>query len=175
MERAKNNLQLFDPSSEVGNQEKTFLIHGTDKIPIYAENTSKNSLSFRYLGQRRHNQPDEPARLLIKDNGDSVALGPCRILSDSNLDESGGRLVFMHDLYDFERLLGKNKILKLQIPFSDLPHVMARKDAIRPSFKEYTADLTYDLSVYKNLFDEMDLKYCRRTRRSTNRRSKCTY
>jgi extracellular factor (EF) 3-hydroxypalmitic acid methyl ester biosynthesis protein len=160
MERAKNNLQLFDTSSEVGNQEKNLLVSGTDKIPIYAENTSKNSLSFCYLDQRRHNHPDEPAGLLIKDNGDSVALGPRRILSDLDLDEYGRRLIFRHDLYDFEHLLGKNKILKLQIPFSDLPHVMARKDAIRPSFKEYTADLTYDLSVYKNLFDEMDLKYC---------------
>ena len=160
MESAKTNLQLIDTSSEVSNQEKAFLIHGIDKIPIYAENTSKFSLSFRYLGQRRHKKPDEPVRLLIKNNGDSIELGPCRILSDTNPDGHGGRLVFMNDLYDFECLLGKNKILKLQTPFGDLPHLIARKDAIRSSFKEYTADLTYDLSVYKKLFDEMDLKYC---------------
>jgi extracellular factor (EF) 3-hydroxypalmitic acid methyl ester biosynthesis protein len=160
MQSAKTNLQLIDTSSEVSNQEKTFLIHGIDKIPIYAENTSKYSLSFRYLGRRRHHKPDETVRLLIKNSGDSVELGPCRILSDTKLNGYGGRLVFMHDLYDFECLLGKNKILKLQAPFRDLHHVMARKDAIRSSFKEYIADLTYDLSVYKNLFDEMDLKYC---------------
>jgi len=160
MERAKNNLQLIDTSSEVCNLEKASLIHGTDKIPIYAENTSKCSLSFCYSGRRRHNQPDEPVRLLIKDNGDSVQRGPCPILSDTNLNGSGGRLLFSNEVYDFESLLGKDKLLKLQIPFCDLPHVMARKDAIRPSFKEYTADLTYELSVYKNLFDEMDLKYC---------------
>jgi extracellular factor (EF) 3-hydroxypalmitic acid methyl ester biosynthesis protein len=159
MESAKNNLQLIDTSSEVSNQEKTFLIHGTDKIPIYAENTSRYSLSFRYLGRWRHNHSDEPVRLLIKDNGDSVELGPCRILSDTHLNRCGGRLVFMHDLYDFGHLLGKNKILKLQTPFSDLPHVMARKNGIRSSFKEYTADLTYDLSVYKNLFDGVDSQY----------------
>jgi extracellular factor (EF) 3-hydroxypalmitic acid methyl ester biosynthesis protein len=161
MESAKNNLQLIDTSSEVSNQEKTFLIHGIDKIPIYAENTSKYSLSFRYLDRRRHHKQDEPVRLLIKSSGDSVELGPCRILSDTKFNGYGGRLVFMHDLYDFECLLGKNKIFKLQAPFRDLPDVMARKDAIRSSFKEYTADLTYDLSVYKNLFDEMDLKYCK--------------
>jgi extracellular factor (EF) 3-hydroxypalmitic acid methyl ester biosynthesis protein len=160
MESAKNNLQLIDTSSEVSNQEKAFLIHGTDKIPIYAENTSRYSLSFRYSGGQHHNQPDEPVRLLIKNNGDSVELGPCRILSDTNLNGYGGRLVFTNEVYDFECLLRKNKILKLQAPFSDLPHVMARKDAIRSSFKEYTADLTYDLSVYKKLFDDLDLKYC---------------
>ena len=159
MESAKTNLRLIDTSSEVSNQEKTFLIHGIDKIPIYAEKASKYSVSFRYLGRRRHHRPDEPVRLLIKKSGDSVELGPCRILSDTKLNGYGGHLVFMHDLYDFECLLGQNKILKLQAPFRDLPHVMARKDAIRSSFKEYTADLTYDLSVYKNLFDEMDFKY----------------
>ena len=46
MESAKNFLQLTDTNSEVSNQEKAFLLHGTDKIPIYAENTSKYSLSF---------------------------------------------------------------------------------------------------------------------------------
>ena len=161
MESAKTNLQLIDTSSEVSNQEKAFLIRGTDKIPIHAENTSKYSLSFRYLDRRRHHKQDEPVRLLIKSSGDSVELGPCRILSDTKFNGYGGRLVFMHDLYDFECLLSKNRILKLQTSFNDLPHVMARKDAIRSSFKEYTADLTYDLSVYKNLFDEMDLKYCK--------------
>ena len=159
MESAKNNLHLIATSSEVSNQEKAFLIQGTDKIPIYAENTSKYSLSFRYLGRRHHNQPEEPVRLLIKNNGDSVELGPCHILSDANHDGYGGRLVFTNAVYDFECLLGKNKILKLQAPFSDLPHMLARKDAIRPSFKEYTANLTYDLSVYKKLFDDLDLKY----------------
>ncbi len=160
METAKNNLQLIDTNSEVSNQEKAFLLHGTDKIPIYAENTSKYSLSFRYLGQRHHNQPEKPVRLLINNNGRSVELGPCHILSDTNLNGYGGRLVFTNEVYDFESLLGKNEILKLQAPFSDLPHMLARKDAIRPSFKEYTANLTYDLSVYKKLFDDLDSNYC---------------
>jgi hypothetical protein len=31
METAKNNLQLIDTNSEVSNQEKAFLLHGTEK------------------------------------------------------------------------------------------------------------------------------------------------
>ncbi|MGD9136281.1 MAG: hypothetical protein PVH42_05950, partial [Desulfobacterales bacterium] len=159
METAQNKLQTADISSEVSNQEKTFLLHGTDKIPIYAENTSKYSLSFRYLDQQPHIRLEEPVRLLLKNNGDSVELGPCRILTDKNISGFGGRLVFLQDVYDFESLLGRNTVLKLQAPFSDLPHVMARKNAIRTSFKKYAADLTYDLRVYKNLFDEVDSQY----------------
>ena len=159
METAKNNFQRIDTSSQVSNQEKTYLIHGTDKIPIHAENASKFSLSFRYLSRRCHSQSEEPVRLLIKNNGDSVELGPCRVLSDTSPNGYGGRLIFTNEAYDFECLLSKHKILKLQTPFNDLPHMLARKDVIRPSFKEYTADLTYDLSVYKKLFDDLDLQY----------------
>ncbi len=158
MQSAKNSLQIIDKSSEVSRQEKTFLIHGSDEIPIFAENNSKYSLSFRYLG-RHHHQTDEPVKLLIKNNDESVELGPCRILSDTGRNGYGGRLVFMHDVYDFECLLGKNKTLKLQTPFNDLPSTMARKDAIGSPFKEYTADLAYDLNLYKNVFDDVDSKY----------------
>ena len=159
METAKNNFQPIHTSRQVSNQEKTFLIRGTDKIPIHAENTSKYSLSFRYLGQRCHYQADEPVRLLVKNNGDSVELGPCRILADTRSSGYGGCLVFTNEAYDFESLLSKNEILKLQTPFINLPHMLARKDVIRSSFKEYTANLTYDLSVYKKLFDDLDLNY----------------
>ena len=158
MESAKNKLQLIDTSTEVSNQEKTFLLHGSNKIPIYAENVSKYSLEFRYLSEHRH-QTNKPVKLLIKNNGDSVELGPCRILLDNKLNGYGGRLVFLQDVYDFECLLGKNKILKLQAPFSNLPQLLARKNAIRSSFKTYAANLTYDLNVYKNLFDEIDSQY----------------
>ena len=34
--------------------------------------------------------------------------------------------------------------------------VLAHKNKIRQSFKDYTANLSYDLSVYKNIFDSLD-------------------
>ena len=159
MEPAKKAFHPIDTSSEVQNSEKTFLIHGNDKIPIYAESTSKYSLSFRYLDRRRHRKTNEPVRLLVKNNGDSVELGPCCVLPDTDLNGYGGRLVFTNELYDFECLLVKNEILKIQTSFNDLPHMLARKEAIRSSFKEYTADLVYDLSVYKKYFDDLDKPY----------------
>lgn len=158
MQSAKNGLQVIDTRSEVSNNEKTFLILGTDKIPIYPENSSKYSLSFRYA-DRHHHQTGEHVKLLIKNNHESVELGPCRILPDTNFNRSGGRLVFTNEVYDFECLLGKNKILKLQTPFSDLPEVLERKSTIQSSFRDYTADLSYDLNVYKKLFDEVDSQY----------------
>jgi hypothetical protein len=76
MEAAKKNIQTIDTRTEVSLQEKTFLVHGTKKVPISAEVASKYSLYFRYLGNHPLNDPDEPVNLLIRNNGQSVELGP---------------------------------------------------------------------------------------------------
>ena len=47
----------------------------------------------------------------------------------------------------------------MQSPFEDLPLLLSRKEKIKPAFVEYTAKLTYDLNVYKGLFDSLDSQY----------------
>jgi extracellular factor (EF) 3-hydroxypalmitic acid methyl ester biosynthesis protein len=155
----KKKIQLIDTRTEVSLQEKTFLVHGTRQVPIQAECASKYSIFFRYLDGHHLPDSDEPIKLLIRNNGQSVELGPCRILPSPDLKEYAGRLVFMNDVYDVECLLSTNKAIKLQAPFKELPAVMARKEKILPSFKPYTADLSYDLSAYKKVFDDLDLQY----------------
>lgn len=157
--KKKDRVQPIDSSTEVSIQEKTFLLHGTRQIPIQAECASKYSIFFRYLDGHHYPDSDEPVKLLIRNNGQSVELGPCRIIPNPDSKEYAGRLVFMHDVYDVEGLLCTNKLIKLQAPFKELPTVMAQKDKILPSFKQYTADLAYDLSAYKRIFDDLDLQY----------------
>ena len=159
METAKTPLQIIDTSTEVSLQEKTFLVHGSQKIPIHAECASKYSLFFRYLKNPYLRKSDKPVNLLIQNNGNSVELGPCRVLSGHNLNGYAGRIVFLQDVYDLEKLFSKNKLVKLQAPLQKLPGVLARKKTIRPLFVEYTADLTYDLSVFKNSYDDLDSQY----------------
>jgi hypothetical protein len=101
----------------------------------------------------------EFSKLVIQNNGNSVSLGPCRLLSEPNIDGYDWRLVFNKDVYNFESLLVENKVNLLQDAFYNLPLILSHKKKIRESFKNYTADLTYDLSVYKNLFDGLDSKY----------------
>ena len=159
MKTAKKNIRLLDTSTEVSLQEKAFLVHGNRQVPIYAEYASKYSLFFRYLDSHQFTDTDEPVNLLIRNNGQSVELGPCRILPDPNLNGYAGRLVFLREVYDFQSLLQDNKVVKLQSAFSDLPLIFARKEKIQPNFKSYVADLKYDLQIYKNLFDDLDSQY----------------
>ena len=161
METAKKNkAQPIDTSTEVSLQEKTFLVHGTRQVPIRAEYASKYSLFFRYLENHPFGDPDEPVNLLIRNNGQSVELGPCRILPGPELNGYAGRLVFLRDVYDIRSLFKENKVVKLQSPFHDLPLIFARKGNLKPAFKAYVADLKYDLQVYKSLFDDLDSKFC---------------
>ena len=56
-------------------------------------------------------------------------------------------------------LLFDDKLEKLQAELFILPLIIAHKDKIKRSFQEYTANLTYDLNAYKNVFDLLDSKY----------------
>jgi len=95
MEAAKKNTQPIDTRTEVSLQEKTFLVHGTRQIPIIAECASKYSLFFKYKENHDFDHSEEPVNLLIRNNDQSVELGPCRILPDSKINGYAGRLVFL--------------------------------------------------------------------------------
>ena len=131
---------------------KSYLVAGSEKIPIDGKYTSKYSLLNRFLNGNSFNHGTEFSKLVIQNNGDDVELGPCRLLSEPNIEGYGGRLVFLNDVYDLENILFHNKIVKLQSAFLNLPLVLAHKNNIRQSFKNYTANLTYDLNVYRNIF-----------------------
>ena len=132
------------------------LITGREKIPIDATYISRYSLLVRFLDGNSVSDGANFSKLVIQINGEIFELGPCRVISEPNIVGYAGRLIFLRDVYDLERLLFNNKIVKLQNAFLNLPLVLAYKDKIRQSFKNYTADLTYDLSVYKNIFDSLD-------------------
>lgn len=162
METAKKHLQVVDTSAEVTLQEKAFLVHGSERFPIEAKHTSKYSLCFQYK-EKHHNSIDieGPVSLLFEKNGDSFELGPCSVIKRSDLNGFTRRLVFLQDVYDLDYLFYKKKIKKLQTPLHSLPGLLARKALIKPSFREFTSNLSYDLSIYKNSFDSLDSEYCK--------------
>ena len=132
---------------------------GDEVIPIYAKQASKYSLWVRFLNSHNFKDGEEFAKLIIPVNGDSAKLGPCRLLSEPNIDGYAGRITFITDFFDLDTLLSNNKIVKLQSEFLNLPLVLAHKENIFREFKDYTSNLNYDLNVYKNLFDKLDSEY----------------
>lgn len=159
METARKPLQLIDTTTEVSLQERAFLVQGKKEVPIRAERASKYSIFFQYTDDLKFSGIDGPVNLVIKNNGNSVELGPCRIIANPNLNGNGGRVIFTENVYDIQSLFLDKKVIKLQSAFSDLPLILDRKDKIHKNFKEYTGDLAYDLNVYKKIFDSLDWQY----------------
>ncbi len=152
---------MFHEPPEVRNQDldlNLVTVRG-ESIPICARRASKFSLWVRFTDGRPFRDGEEFAKLIIPVNGDRATVGPCRLLSEPNIDGYAGRITFISDFFDFDSLLTDHKVVKLQSEFLNLPLVLAHKDNIASKFKDYTLNLNYDLNVYKNLFDKLDLEY----------------
>lgn len=81
-------------------------------------------------------------------------LGPARLLRGAH----GGphRLVFTGNLHDCRALVHEGRVVDLRSSFDNVPLVLAQKERIRPEFRAHVADVAYDLSVWRRLFDEQD-------------------
>jgi extracellular factor (EF) 3-hydroxypalmitic acid methyl ester biosynthesis protein len=150
---------MFETMSEEKPLFEAQLITGKEKIAIDVKYSSKYSVLIRFNNGKRFKDGYEFSKLWLRVNGEFVKLGPCRFNLNSGNNGFNGRLTFIRDVYDFKSLFFDKKIVKLQSAFFNLPLVLAHKDTIKQSFKEFTAGLTYDLNVYKNLFDQLDHEF----------------
>lgn len=64
------------------------------------------------------------------------------------------RLLFLDDVYDCHAVIDEGAAKNLLGFFQEIPLVLGQKEQIRPEFRAWCADLTYDLGVYKRFFDE---------------------
>ena len=137
---------------------KAHLLRGKDKISIEAKYASRFSLSIRFLNGNKAEEGTVYRKLVFQKNGKQVEIGPCKYIHESNGNGYKGRVVFYEDVYDLDSLFFDSKLEKLQSDFLNLPLILAHKDNIKQPFKEFAANLTYDLNIYKNIFDALDKK-----------------
>lgn len=97
-------------------------------------------------------------RLQLKVGGQSIDLGACRFLLQPNTSPMEGRIIFRDEQYDLPELLARNRLTSSSAVFN-LPLILAQKDRVTQAFKEYSANLTFELSVYKQYLDEIDRQY----------------
>ena len=158
-QNAKNESQLIDARTEVSPREKALLLQGGRKISIFAQYATRYSVLFQYVKDQSAVDPEKPVSLLVKNNGKSIEIGPCRILRRDDSDGDIGRLVFIEDIYDRWKLLFNNKVNKLQDKYDNTPPIQAGQDSVWPAFKKYTTDLHNGLTAYKRIFDGLDREY----------------
>ncbi len=125
------------------------VLHTSDeKIAIIAAYASKYSLFITCSDGGTIAHGAEFHNFSLKIEEEDVDLGQCRMLPEPNIDGYTGRLIFTNTVYDLDSLFNKNKLVKLQSAFINLPLVLSHKGKIDATFKNYIADLTYDLVIY---------------------------
>ncbi len=135
------------------------LVVGDKHIAVELRYNSKYSMLVRFIQESGYSTGFEFDKLLLEVDSETIDLGKCRLFMEPNIDGYAGHITFVNDVYDFENLFFNQKIVKLQSIFSNLPLILSHKKDIKQSFKDYTAELNYDLNVYKNLFDKLDKEY----------------
>jgi extracellular factor (EF) 3-hydroxypalmitic acid methyl ester biosynthesis protein len=133
------------------------------RIPVSTRYSSRFSLLVRFLSSDGFQYGKEFSKLVCHFDEEGFELGPCKLISEPNIEGFAGRLIFVEDVYDIENLFRNKDLVTLQSAFHNLPLVLAHKDKIKKSFRKFTADLTYDLSIYKNLFDRVDFEFANET------------
>ncbi|HEX9053128.1 MAG TPA: class I SAM-dependent methyltransferase [Anaeromyxobacter sp.] len=126
-------------------------------IPLVVTTASRLSLQVELQGGARLPDGTLLDALELDLERGPVRLGRSRFVAEGGAAmETCGRLVFLDDVYDCRSLVHDGQFVDLRAFFHNLPLVLAQRDHIRPEFRDWCANLVYDLSVYKRFFDEQD-------------------
>ncbi len=86
-------------------------------------------------------------------NGTAINLASSRLLAGNQADY---RLVPMTTLYDLEKLFHQGRFDQLDNSARSMPLLLGYKNNINPDFQNLVSRIAYDLSIYKDLFDQLD-------------------
>ena len=135
---------------------KAVLVKGGEEIAVDAKYASRYSILVRFPESVQVSNGAEFEDLAVTLDNESVQLGPCRLIRRSTDSGYAGNLVFTRDIYDYQELFYARRKTVLQSGFNNLTFILEHKNLVRQEFKDFVVDLTYSLSVYRELFDAMD-------------------
>ena len=138
-----------------------YLVTAGDKIPILAACGSGHTVRVRFLNGDRFDEGSQFCNFQIRFNGTEFHLGPCRLSRNPQTDGYDASVAFLEDVYNLETLFAEKKLIGLRDSFSNLPLVLEYKSRIKPFFKDYAANLSYDLNVYRSFFEDLDREYAK--------------
>jgi extracellular factor (EF) 3-hydroxypalmitic acid methyl ester biosynthesis protein len=103
--------------------------------------------------------PDQTVfeRLVLEPRGrDPLTFSACRFVAEPAQEGWAGRLIFLQDVYDLQRLFADGTVADLRAFFENVEIVREQKAGVLQAFKDFVADAVYDFAVYKRFFDEQD-------------------
>ena len=134
-------------------------------VPVQVLHAASHTLFVKFLNGYVPENRAEFSSVQLRTSTRELSLGRCRYHSHTSnparrKDDppllGDGRIVFLQELYDFSSLARTGMVFELKKRLEQLPVLWGRKNEIRPAFKEYVAEMVYDLQVYRGIFDEID-------------------
>jgi extracellular factor (EF) 3-hydroxypalmitic acid methyl ester biosynthesis protein len=129
------------------------------EYPVQLRYASKYSLWLRYAGDAPEQATGVFEGLRLNTDVRQVETGRCRVFADADGEPGEYRLIVKSNIHDFGKLLSEDRVDVLDHAARNLPLILGYKDNVDPAFRDHVADISYDLSVYRNLFDRLDGEY----------------
>jgi extracellular factor (EF) 3-hydroxypalmitic acid methyl ester biosynthesis protein len=135
------------------------------ELPVRVVKTTPHALYVKFPEAAPPDSRASFTRLRLKFESGELTLGRCRYFAHAEHGSrrasdppavGDGRVVFLETLYDFSSLNRAHSVLELNHRLEQLPVLWSRKENLHPAFREFTADMIYDLQVYRSVFDEID-------------------
>ncbi len=98
-------------------------------------------------------------RFMIELMGKEFELGRCRMLPMKGTSSSEYVVLLLDDMIDVIDLIGKNRLTVYDTGLFNLQLILNQKEKVNQRFKEYSANLTFELNVYKQFFDDLDRRF----------------
>ncbi len=136
-----------------------YVVFNNESIPVKLKYASKYSLMVNFPEGFNFSNQTEFNSLTMKIEDENFIFDKCILVLEANIDGYAGRLVFIDNVYNFEVLLNKKIQVNLETYFYNLPLTLNHKNNIIQAFKDFTSNLSFDLSIYKQYFDHMDSEY----------------
>ncbi len=139
-------------------------IHGvlrSEGTPINVEVLAhtRHSLQVRFPDAAVPPFPFIADEFTIEFDKTSIELGRCRLLAVPGPVSREGLLLPLDDIVDIAELMGKRRRTVQDTGLFNLQLILSQKEKVSQRFKEYTSNLTFELNVYKQYFDDLDRQY----------------
>jgi extracellular factor (EF) 3-hydroxypalmitic acid methyl ester biosynthesis protein len=120
---------------------------------------SVSSLFFKHTNGNQPENGQNFGSVEIELNNNKIQLEQCQFLKKPSTSNVDGQIIFTENVYNFYELFSGEKLININSYFSGLPTILLQKEKIEPAFKDFTANLLYDLNAYKSFFDKIDSDY----------------
>ncbi|XDD51650.1 class I SAM-dependent methyltransferase [Leptospira sp. WS92.C1] len=122
---------------------------------------TRYSFQIRLPHTPLHTVPFNAERFTIQLEGKEFELGKCRLVPTKGKDALTVEysVLLQDDIIDIVDLTGRSRLTVYDTGLFNLQLILNQKEKVSQRFKEYSSNLTFELNVYKQFFDDLNRQF----------------